>query len=278
MALIETKCPSCGGAIQLDNKKEFGFCLYCGTRVILSESIPQRVKIEGFQTLDDKLANAEAYIKLEEYDKAFVLLNQITEEFTCDYRAWWLLAKLLYWFAYAIDTTEHDFGLVDIISTSKEFQHAMALADEDAKKVILAEYEIYLQEIRENKQISQKKIELTINGDYTYINHCHMVNYGFEVINGELYFWEDKLRIPPDLRIEKTATNTLNIKSIHNGHIVIGDRVFIMSNSSPDGYIRFCQCQEECKKERPKAIIKVIVAIASLIFLVGFLLKACFGS
>lgn len=39
MALKAVKCPSCGGDLSLDDEREFGFCQYCGTKVMLHETI-----------------------------------------------------------------------------------------------------------------------------------------------------------------------------------------------------------------------------------------------
>ena len=38
MALISMTCPSCNGEIQIDNSKEFAFCMYCGKRFILKNT------------------------------------------------------------------------------------------------------------------------------------------------------------------------------------------------------------------------------------------------
>jgi len=39
MELVHTKCPNCGAEIQLDESKENGFCLYCGSSVIFKEGL-----------------------------------------------------------------------------------------------------------------------------------------------------------------------------------------------------------------------------------------------
>lgn len=39
MALKALKCPSCGADISLDDNREFGFCLYCGSRIQVGEQI-----------------------------------------------------------------------------------------------------------------------------------------------------------------------------------------------------------------------------------------------
>ena len=38
MTLVALKCPNCNGEIQMDDAKEFGFCMYCGTKIIRESS------------------------------------------------------------------------------------------------------------------------------------------------------------------------------------------------------------------------------------------------
>lgn len=39
MALISLKCPSCGANIDFDNSRDFGFCSYCGTKIMIEKKI-----------------------------------------------------------------------------------------------------------------------------------------------------------------------------------------------------------------------------------------------
>jgi DNA-directed RNA polymerase subunit RPC12/RpoP len=39
MPLVAAKCPQCGGDLQLDNEKELGFCMYCGSKIVVQEAI-----------------------------------------------------------------------------------------------------------------------------------------------------------------------------------------------------------------------------------------------
>ncbi len=39
MALIQLRCPSCNGSIQMDDTKETGFCMYCGSRFMVRDEI-----------------------------------------------------------------------------------------------------------------------------------------------------------------------------------------------------------------------------------------------
>lgn len=44
MAFVPMKCPSCGADISLDDSKEYGFCQFCGTRIM--NTAIQRLKVE----------------------------------------------------------------------------------------------------------------------------------------------------------------------------------------------------------------------------------------
>lgn len=38
MKIIDLVCPNCNGSIQLDEDKEFGFCMHCGHRIVLADA------------------------------------------------------------------------------------------------------------------------------------------------------------------------------------------------------------------------------------------------
>lgn len=39
MSLVTLKCGHCGGDIQLDDTREFGFCMYCGSKIMIQQEI-----------------------------------------------------------------------------------------------------------------------------------------------------------------------------------------------------------------------------------------------
>ena len=68
MSLVTMKCPSCGGMLELDDTREFGFCIYCGTKVRVQDE-KARVEVSGSVKFDetDKYKNClnlanEAYV------------------------------------------------------------------------------------------------------------------------------------------------------------------------------------------------------------------------
>lgn len=58
MGTVSIKCPNCGGALELDDSKEFGYCIFCGTQVHIQDE-KTRVEVSGSVKLDesDKYSN-----------------------------------------------------------------------------------------------------------------------------------------------------------------------------------------------------------------------------
>ena len=51
MGMIAAKCPQCGAEIQLDDSREFGYCSYCGTKVMQEKIV---VEHRGSVVIDNK--------------------------------------------------------------------------------------------------------------------------------------------------------------------------------------------------------------------------------
>lgn len=75
MGVVSLKCPSCNGELQLDDAREFGFCQFCGNKVMIQDEVQKiRVEYSGQVKIDntDQLKNCE---KLA--DKAYAAGNYI---------------------------------------------------------------------------------------------------------------------------------------------------------------------------------------------------------
>jgi len=72
MALVSLKCPSCGGNIQMDDAKEKGFCMYCGSNFLVKDEV-QRMQIEhsGSIELSRKTEAENLLIRAEQKIKEF---------------------------------------------------------------------------------------------------------------------------------------------------------------------------------------------------------------
>lgn len=90
MGIIAMKCPQCGADIQLDDSREFGFCTYCGTKVMQEKII---VEHRGGVVLDntEKLKNlhilAERALSSGDNAKAREYFNEILVECPNDWKA-----------------------------------------------------------------------------------------------------------------------------------------------------------------------------------------------
>ena len=67
MAIQALNCPNCNGGFELDTSIDFGFCVYCGAKIMIAE----HVKIEHSGTVRvDGIANAEnLFLRAEEFHK-----------------------------------------------------------------------------------------------------------------------------------------------------------------------------------------------------------------
>lgn len=58
MKMVSLKCPDCGANIELDSEREFGFCSYCGTKILINSEMNEN-------EANVKIANINANIELE---------------------------------------------------------------------------------------------------------------------------------------------------------------------------------------------------------------------
>lgn len=73
MGIIALKCPQCGADIQLDDSREFGFCSFCGTKVMQEKIVVEHkgtVKIDNSDYLENLYNLARRSLECEEYKSA----------------------------------------------------------------------------------------------------------------------------------------------------------------------------------------------------------------
>lgn len=92
MALIALKCPNCGGSVELDDKREIGFCMYCGNKMIMQESIKQKVEIDNSRAFDNWIKLGLNAIVVENYQSAENYADRVLEHETENGMGWYLKA------------------------------------------------------------------------------------------------------------------------------------------------------------------------------------------
>lgn len=87
-------CEVCGGNDLLKQEGVF-VCQSCGCKYSSDEvkklmvQISEPVKVDGIQTLEQGLVNAETFMKLNEYKKAEETYKNLSTDYPQDWRCWW---------------------------------------------------------------------------------------------------------------------------------------------------------------------------------------------
>ncbi len=82
MGFIALKCPSCGAEIQMDNSREFGFCQYCGTKIVQDKMVVEhkgRVGVDHSDEIKNLLMRANESFKMGNSDLAEQYYNRVLD-------------------------------------------------------------------------------------------------------------------------------------------------------------------------------------------------------
>lgn len=67
------KCENCNGEIAIDESRDFAFCMYCGTKIMLTE----RIKIDGMANVDNLIKKGFMNIGCNNYEIAVDAFQQV---------------------------------------------------------------------------------------------------------------------------------------------------------------------------------------------------------
>jgi len=109
MGLVAAQCTQCGANIEVDNTKEAGFCTHCGMPFVTEKVInnyntahvnynTQHVvkNIYGKEKTEaqEYIRNADAFIKMKEYERAEEQLELAIKTDPSDWRVWFAMVRL----------------------------------------------------------------------------------------------------------------------------------------------------------------------------------------
>ena len=79
--MIALRCPCCHGEIELAQDEEFGFCQYCGTKMLINpaQRISGEISISHKHEIENYLARAQDFEKDGELQKAEVYYNRVLD-------------------------------------------------------------------------------------------------------------------------------------------------------------------------------------------------------
>lgn len=93
MTLIALRCPNCSGDIELDDSREFGFCLYCGTKIMV-----QKV-VKSESAVSSQLSNLKPIIEKSfqdgKLDKALEYSDRLISKNAADADVWYMRGMCL---------------------------------------------------------------------------------------------------------------------------------------------------------------------------------------
>lgn len=82
MGFIKLNCPNCGANIELDESREFGFCQYCGTKIVQDKIIVEHrgnIKIDHSDEINNLLYRAQEMMNFRDYKNAEFYYNKVLE-------------------------------------------------------------------------------------------------------------------------------------------------------------------------------------------------------
>jgi hypothetical protein len=89
MEFVAAKCPQCGGELQLDPMIETGFCMHCGSKIIVQEAI-RSVRIDNTQMVSTWMIMGDRATEAGNHQEAYEYYTKICE---VQPNNWWALFK-----------------------------------------------------------------------------------------------------------------------------------------------------------------------------------------
>lgn len=86
MAFVTAKCPSCQGELQLDDAMEKGFCMYCGSQVVVQQAV-NLVRIDSAHMVDNWMRMADKAFDVQNFQEAYDYYTKVVEADEADWKA-----------------------------------------------------------------------------------------------------------------------------------------------------------------------------------------------
>lgn len=78
MPFVAAICPQCGGEIQLDNQKDTGFCMHCGSKIVVQKAL-RAVRIDNSHMVETWIKLGKAALEVNNYSEAYEYFTRVLE-------------------------------------------------------------------------------------------------------------------------------------------------------------------------------------------------------
>lgn len=184
MKLVSAMCPNCGAKLELDENMEKGFCMYCGSQILVQDAVQKykveisgRVSVEGILSAEDLAKNGETLVNIGNYQQAYDSCKELSEKYPDDYRGWWGMIRAIT-SDFAIMPVETDYHENIRNIAAEYFDYAVKVANDSDRERITEIYEKW-----DKKYYHQQHIfELRDEYGRCKIDHSHSI--GSQIFGG----------------------------------------------------------------------------------------------
>lgn len=184
MKLVSAMCPNCGAKLELDENMEKGFCMYCGSQIIVQDAVQKykveisgRISVEGILSAEDFAKNGDTLVDIGNYQQAYDSYKELSEKYPDDYRGWWgMIRAMTSDFAIMPDELDYHENIRNI--AAEYFDYAVKTAKGSEKKNITEIYEKW-----DKKYYHQQHI-YELRAEYGNCKAAHSNSIGSQIFGG----------------------------------------------------------------------------------------------
>lgn len=184
MKLVSAMCPNCGAKLELDENMEKGFCMYCGSQILVQDAVQKykveisgRVSVEGILSAEDFAKNGDTLVNIGNYPQAYDSFKELSEKYPDDYRGWWgMIRAMTSDFSIMPEETDYHENIRNY--AAEYFNYAVKVAGSSERKKITEIYEKW-----DKKYCHQQHI-FELRDEYGRCRTAHSSSIGSQIFGG----------------------------------------------------------------------------------------------
>lgn len=184
MKLVSAMCPNCGAKLELDENMEKGFCMYCGSQILVQDAVQKykveisgRVSVEGILSAEDFAKNGDTLVNIGNYPQAYDSFKELSEKYPDDYRGWWgMIRAMTSDFAIMPEETDYHENIRNY--AAEYFDYAVKVAQDSDRKRITEIYEKW------DKKYYRSQHIFELRDEYGRCKTAHSDSIGSQIFGG----------------------------------------------------------------------------------------------